>query len=434
MLFTNGTLGVVIMAASNKSGSTSELLTLLKPAEDVIVDFGYSVTHDQDRSDQNHNESDHVLFQDAISNDIDRPDGLDAIDESREESRSGHLSSSGVPALSDAVSSNDRLRELLAPVRQSKLHKWSSLNAFQDTKDTDFIRDIVSYRDREIQTLRLCLSRIQPKQHSNTITTSTAIEVIGALLRCYDIPDAEGEIIEVLTQFESQHKGLILDYYHEIMHSARDSFDSVYLRILAEMKVTECDIEDCRKHYRHRERQRLCTVKRTRSPRVYRADAAIETSSEEAVWEYYGDVLDMMHCNLLHSFDTGMRVRGQSRTPRSTVDSDDTVSPQRTELDELDLDQNFNQILSKRAHSQRTSNRRKGRQPAHTSRIMESSMSPTASSPRSPSESADDSKSSSSDMTYDLNNKFCSAPRQMMSFDFGYKYYVEFVFCADECS
>eukprot|EP01084_Bolivina_argentea_P121721 215692_1 len=143
------------------------------------------------------------------------------------------------------------------------------------------------------------------------IKTCNSITLIASLLCTYE--SSADDFISQLMQIEAKHKSFILNHYHHILfqhleHKDVDvvinNFGFIYKKTRSyETLILPCEPRTCAKYKRH----------------TNGIDDVDEVEQKYVDSQYYIHLLDMIHCNILHSYDTGMRQKPRNMRIPETI-------------------------------------------------------------------------------------------------------------------
>ena len=137
-----------------------------------------------------------------------------------------------------------------------------------------------------------------------SISSCPSIKRIGAALNFYSvcIKDNNDNVFSdinqsLITDYMISHGSIMDDYIH-ILVSHIDGSHEIFLEIYKYLisVVGKCDILQCNKFIRN---GRLRDDKK---------EKIICENDDKYIITAYIDILDTIHCNLIHSFDTGLRI------------------------------------------------------------------------------------------------------------------------------
>eukprot|EP01083_Nonionella_stella_P054546 143975_1 len=205
--------------------------------------------------------------------------------------------------------SADLLRKMLQPLHDN-LELWS-----QKEDNTKTIKLMIRQKEIALGSLRKQLTQSIPDLHTFDLTSCRdmnqcpATKLIVMLLKNYQ--DFDDNFTKILMEIETKHKRFVLDLYHHILnhhlaHKSADKSDAEFHELYTQTMSgihSQCNVHVCSKYTRHRERERFVY------DTVPKAQSNVDIHSE-----YYMDLMDMIHCNILHTYDTGMRCSTESKS------------------------------------------------------------------------------------------------------------------------
>eukprot|EP01084_Bolivina_argentea_P071547 130036_1 len=177
------------------------------------------------------------------------------------------------------------------------------------------------------------------KSTCTSVDHCESVDRICKVLMYYEHTNYSGDSDELLIRFfedECGYVDLLNDYGHIIYHhldlnrqQANLDFEKINIKIT---ELITCNIECCAKYARNnRNRQELDPTR------------SFETKDIN-VWYYY-DMLDAIHCNLIHSYDTGFRVNYNQLSLNKTQSTHSTHSTFNEDEIEKDINMSHDSVM-----------------------------------------------------------------------------------------